>query len=65
MENDQNIHKTRLALRRVIASQIEIIRALTAVQFRNKETETAIQNLNNAVNEISKALNILNNDESN
>ncbi len=66
MENEKHRDiEARRALRRVIAAQIDIIRTLTVVQCRDNEYEATIKNLNEAIEEIKKALNILNNDESN
>lgn len=66
MENGKHRDlEARRALRRVIAAQIKILRALSSVQFKNNEAEAAMQNMNEAIEEIKKALNILNDDESN
>ncbi|MBK7492696.1 MAG: hypothetical protein IPI17_12480 [Nitrosomonas sp.] len=57
--------EARRALRRVIAAQIDIIRTLALAQCRNNEYEAALKNMDEAIEEIKKALNILNDDESN
>lgn len=66
MENGKHRDiEARMVLRRVIAAQLKILRVLNAVQFRNNKAEAAIQNMNEAIEEIRKALNILKDDESN